>query len=205
MLKRSAFGALALVVGNGAFALDLVNGGGFESPVIPTGVPYILNVTPTGWVGTGDLAVQGYAGAMSSGDGNQWFDLNPGINAGTGLSQTIDLLAGVPYTLAFIYNGGGGGSTLQIAYAVTTSAQTLLAGTVSTAALDVYSGSQWSSYAGSFVSPTNTTATLSFLPNGSYSGGFIDAVSVSAVPEPSTAGMMLIACLALFARRRLSR
>jgi len=203
--KKSVAGVLALLATNGALALNLVAGGGFELPAIPEGSPYTLDVTPAGWTGTGDLAVQGYAGSVFSGDGDQWFDLNPGTLAGAGISQTFTLAGGVQYALEFVYNGGGGGSTSQVFFAVTAAAQTLLSGSVSTAALDVYNGSPWALYSGSFTPTVDTTATLTFVPNGSYSGGFIDAVSVSAVPEPATSSMMLVAGLALFARIMRSR
>lgn len=126
-----------------AAAAELVVNGGFENPAVRTGAPYLVDVTPTGWTGAGDIAVQGYAGSVSSGQGNQWFDLNPGFDQGTGMSQALDLIAGTTYSFSFIYNGGGGGTTTQVAYSLASAAETLLTGFVVTGALNVYNGSPW--------------------------------------------------------------
>ena len=177
-----------------AGAVELVAGGGFESPVIPAAVPYLIAVTPTGWAGTGDIAVQGYAGAVNSGDGRQWFDLNPSFDPGTGISQTLNVAAGTAYHFSFVYNGGGGGTTTQIAFSLTSLAETAFTGSVSTAALNVYGGSPWQRFDLDFTPTVGGAELLKFLPNGSYSGGFIDAVSVttstSPVPEPGVAGLL---------------
>jgi len=201
-----------LGVSIGAGAAELVVNGGFENPVIPSGAPYLIAVTPTGWTGTGDLAVQGYAGSVSSGEGNQWFDLNPSFDAGTGISQAITFLAGVTYNFSFRYNGGGGGSTTQINYSLGSGAETLLSGVVSTAALDVYGGSPWAQFATAFTPLIGGVETLRFLPNGSYSGGFIDAVSITTsstppVPEPSMVYLMLagLGGMGLFSRSRAAK
>ena len=198
---------LALVVSSPlAFAGNLVSNGGFEDPPVPAGAPYVLNVTPTGWVGAGDLAVQGYAGSVSSGDGKQWFDLNPGTGAGSGISQDLSLTGGTTYELSFVYNGGGGGSTTQIAFSVADASHTFLSASVDTGAMNVYGGTPWATYSASFTPSADTTATLKFVPNGTWSGGFIDAVSVSPVPEPQSAWMTLAGMLgvgaAVFWRRR---
>jgi hypothetical protein len=189
-------------------SVDLIVGGGFENPVIPCCAPYQLDVTPTGWVGTGDLVVQGYGGSVSSGSGNQWFDLNPNVNAGTGISQVVHVMAGTAYDFSFLYNGGGGGTTTQIAFSI----GALLSGTVSTAALDVYHGSPWQEFDSSFTPGATGDVTVSFLPNGVWSGGFIDNVQLltsvaSAVPEPSTWAMMLLgfASIGFMAYRRKSK
>lgn len=185
--------AVSLCLCGPARAVNLIVGGGFESPPAPAG-NYLLNVTPTGWTGTGDMVAQGYAGAVSSGDGLQWFDLNPGTSAGTGLSQLLTLTAGTPYAFSFLYNGGqpSAGFTTAIAYTVSTPTSTLLTGTVSTAAMNVYAGTPWALYASSFVVAAQTAVTVRFQPNGVWANGFIDAVSVSAVPEPHGLMTMLL-------------
>jgi hypothetical protein len=181
-----------------AQSVELVVGGGFESPIVGAPASYLLDATPTGWTGTGDLVSQGYAGSVSSGHDNQWLDLNPDTSAGTGISQTVHVTGGTTYDFSFIYNGGGGGSTTQISYSI----GGLLTGAVSTAALNVYGGSPWQTFDSSFTPAATADLTLSFLPNGTWSGGFIDAVSLStpitgAVPEPSTWAMMLLGFVGL--------
>ncbi|HXA39806.1 MAG TPA: PEPxxWA-CTERM sorting domain-containing protein [Phenylobacterium sp.] len=185
-----ASAALALTFAFGATearAVNLVTNGGFESPVISP--PYLLDATPTGWTGTGDLVVQGYAGSVSSGDGNQWFDLNPDVSGGTGLSQDVSLVAGQTYAFSFIYNGGGGGTTTLISYNIGGD----LSGSVSTAALNVYDGSPWHTLSTSFVSSVTGLETLHFMPNGVWSGGFIDNVQLTTagVPEPASWALMI--------------
>lgn len=196
----------ALLISGAAHATtNLVVNGGFESPVISP--PYALDATPAGWTGTGDLVVQGYSGSVNSGDGNQWFDLNPNVNAGTGISQDVSLVAGQSYLFSFIYNGGGGGSTNTISYNIGSD----LSGSVSTAALNVYGGSPWQTLSTSFISSITGPQTLHFMPNGTWSGGFIDMVQLTtataaAVPEPATWALMLIgfSAIGLAMRRRRS-
>jgi len=179
---------------------NLVVNGGFESPAISP--PYQLDVVPTGWTGDGDLTVQGYAGAVNSGDGNQWFDLNPDVSAGTGISQVITFTPGDSYTFSFLYNGGGGGTTTAINYSIGTD----VSGSVSTATLNVYGGSPWATFSTTFAA-SSANETLDFLPNGVYSGGFIDAVQITpaVVPEPTNlawAGLGGLASLMFGLRRK---
>jgi Carbohydrate binding domain/PEP-CTERM motif len=179
---------LIAFVGVANAATNLVVNGGFESPVISP--PYFLFANPTGWTGQGDLVVQGYAGSVHSGDGNQWLDLNPGTGAGTGMSQDITLTAGTKYQFSFLYNGGGGGSTTQISYSLGSS----LSSNVSTASMNVYGGTPWATYSTGFTPTVSGAETLNFVPNGVLSGGFIDAVNISPavpVPEPETYAMLL--------------
>ena len=176
---------------------NLVVNGGFESPAIAP--PYLLDVTPTGWTGDGDLTVQGYAGAVNSGEGNQWFDLNPDDSAGTGISQSINLTPGEVYTFSFVYDGGGGGTTTEINYSIGKD----VAGNVSTDGLNVYNGTPWATFSTTFTASA-TSETLDFLPNGVYSGGFIDNVqiSASAVPEPCICSLLGLGLASLVAFRR---
>ena len=198
MRQSLFFLAAGLSVCTASSAANLIVGGGFEAPVAPA-LSYLLNATPAGWLGTGDLVAQGYAGAVNSGDGNQWFDLNPGTAASTGISQVISLSASSPYVLSFLYNGGqpSQGFTTAIAFTVFTQNGALLSGSVSTASMNVYAGTGWALYSGQFAAPTNTTATVHFQPNGVWANGFIDAVSVSAVPEVGSQAMILLGLVVL--------
>lgn len=186
-----------------ARAANLVNGGGFESPIISSPDPYLLSTTPAGWDGIGDLTSQGYFGSVNSGDGNQWFDLNPDRAAGTGISQIVSLVGGTTYDFSFIHNGGGGGSTTQIDFSLIAPEGTLFSGSVSTSGMNVYGGTPWAQYATTFTPTASGAATLSFLPNGSWSGGFIDAVSISSpIPEPAFTTLAISAGLGGIAMSR---
>src|SRR5215813_6409946 len=79
--------AVAAAFSGKARADQLVVGGDFESPLITgTGASAFLeNVTPTGWIGTGTLVAQGFGLTVSSGNGNQWFALDP---SNIGIRQT---------------------------------------------------------------------------------------------------------------------
>jgi len=199
ILVMTAMVALLLVF-PGASRANLVIGGGFESPIVPQASQYLIYATPTGWSGTGDIVVQGYSGAVSSGDWEQWFDLNPSYDMGTGISQTIFLNAGTTYIFSFLYNGGGGGTTSEISFSLISGLETLFSGLVSTASMNVYNGTLWKTYSSTFIPSNSGLDTLSFVPNGSWSGGFIDAVTISVIPEPAT--LLLLGLGALFLRRK---
>ena len=55
----------------------------------------------------------------------------------------------------------------------------ILSGTVSTAAIDIFVGSPWQTYATTFTPTTTGDVTLSFLPNGVAAGGYIDDVQIT--------------------------
>ena len=204
-LRRANVTLLGFFFSGTAVAANLVVGGGFEAPIVPAGAGYLVDATPTGWSGIGDLTQQGYSGSVPSGDGNQWFDLNPDTSAGTGISQSLTLAAGTTYQFSFLYNGGGGGTTTQIGYSLASNAEMLLSGSVSTALLNVYSGSAWKMFSTSFTPSIGGSETLTFLPNGTYSGGFIDAVNISPIPEPSTIALLAIGAIGLLVKRNIGR
>jgi hypothetical protein len=160
---------------------NLVVNGDFEQPVIYS--YYLIELSPPGWDGIGDFVQQGYSEAIHSGNGNQWFDLNPGMSKSTGISQIIYLTAGITYSFSFFYNGGGGGSTKEISYSLDSNSGTLLSGVVSTAGMDVYHGTPWKTFSAILVPTFSGPYKLSFVPNGSISGGFIDGIILLPVED----------------------
>jgi len=192
-MKIKIYASSALLCLSAAPAALAISGGGFEVPPVPGGAPYLVGVTPAGWTGTGDIALQGYAGSTPSGEGNQWFDLNPSFDAGTGISQMVSLTGGISYTFSFVYNGGGGGSTTEISYSI----GSLVSGSVSTASMDTYSGTPWALFSTTFTPSSSNSELLRFTPNGSWSGGFIDDVRLAAggttVPDAGSS-ILLLSC-----------
>lgn len=175
------------------WAASLVVNGDFESPALPAAGPgYLLNVTPTGWQGQGDLVLQGWNRSVSSGSGAQWLDLNPGIGGSTGISQGVAVTGGTSYRFSFLYNGGGGapqGAT-KVSYSVRSGSTIILSGDVSTVGLETFNDlghpvTPWQRFAGKFVAPLSGTATVTISANGSWAGGFIDNVDLSGTSQLS--------------------
>ena len=70
--------------------------------------------------------------------------------------------------------------------------------------MNVYGGTPWILYSNSFAAPSGGTATVRFQPNGIFANGFIDAVSVSVVPEIGTQILMLLGVATLSIARMIS-
>lgn len=166
-----------------AHAQNLIVGGDFEAPAIveqKDGLAYQLNVTPAGWAGAGDVVRQGYAGAADSGNGRQWFDLNPDVHAGNGIMQSVRLVAGVTYTFSFRYNGGGGTTT-----AISFEIGDLVRDAVSTEKMSAYAGTAWKICLVTFTAKVTGPVDVRFAPNGRHAGGFIDDVQLRPVEGPA--------------------
>lgn len=135
-------------------------------------------------------------------DGSMMIDLTYGFAYG-GISQTFATVAGQQYWLRFALAGPENGGSFQNPRAVNVS----VAGLNQTfdAPASPASGLTWDVENFIFQATASQT-TLTFRGNNldQYWGPVIDAVSVTAVPEPSTylAGLSALAVLSLVARRR---
>lgn len=180
--------AALLALPSTAQAAAFVNGD-FESGV-DTGSEFVtLNSTGVdGWTvlsGTIDY-IGGY---WTAGSGDRSIDLN-GSSAAV-LAQTFDTVVGLTYTVEFLLAGNPVGGpalkTLEVA-ASGNAAQQYSFDTTG------YSQSNmgWMNYFYVFTADSEAT-TLSFasLTDGQYHGPALDAVSVTAVPEPATWAMLL--------------
>lgn len=190
---------------------NLLSNGGFEDPVLAAGT--YLNLVPGaepagfGWVVLADgvdVFTDGVLGTLVvAAEGVQALDL-VGFGSTGGIAQSFMTTWGQPYRLSFQYannpiSTGEAAASLQVG----NGEETLLSDLV------VHSGSStgglgWTSYQADFIG-TGGALTLSFQTTlgGSNGGIVIDAVAISAVPEPSAAGLWLLGLAAggLLARR----
>lgn len=196
---------LTLLCSGAASAQNLVFNGGFENPSVGAAeVQFFSGTTLGGWTSTGGLF--GGSGYITSNfnynfgtlqgplsyEGSQYLYLNNAAQAGVVLSQTLSLVAGTPYTLSFAQAGIG---TLG-AGAVNVSVGSFLSQSFAAA------GNDWQVRSVNFTPSASGLATLSFTSQGG--AVTLDAVAVSAVPEPEVAQLLALGLLLVghVARRR---
>ena len=215
ILVAAAIGAAAL----GAQAAGIANGS-FESATYGGQYCYgnacgiadwtvSAGVNPGGWVGPvlisstsgawGNPSAHDAAGVSLGnyvlGLQNTSTDIAHGVSSG--ISSDFSVIAGQTYELKWDDAGRSGYATHS--YDIT-------AGGVDVGTFTTLSGQAWGAHEILFTALT--TADLSFVglagtPKTGYDGtSFIDNVSISAVPEPSSLMMMAIASLGLVAWRR---
>lgn len=143
--------------------------------------------------GTVDLDGVGFVHNELPGHGH-YVDLDGSTNHAGILSKSLQLSAGVHYTLNFDLAGNQRNwpsDTVDVSFAGTQQTYVLA------------SGAPLSTYSLSYTPTTSATYTLSFHNRGGDNrGAFLDNVSVSAVPEPSTYAMLLAGLAGLVTLRR---
>ena len=167
---------------------------------------------PTGWVLGGTLGNEalffesnGWAGTPSQ-DGAYMIGFGGNGTAGATLSQTFDTVAGVNYTVGYYVTAQQIGNGPQSYSAEAFNGTTQLGSD----SADVPQALQWVKHSFDFVA-TGASSTLRFTDssNGPAAGNInwaLDNVSVSAVPESSTLGLMSLGLAALaFLKRGKSR
>lgn len=217
---RRAGVALALCMGCGTAAANLLVNGSFEAPAITPGS--FLNFgagSPliTGWtvVGVDSAVVSGSfvqnGITFNAAAGSQWLDL-AGVTSNSmlsGVTQTVATVAGASYALSFYVGGTSDNSIFfpaTIDLSIDGSARTGFAN-----AAAPRNSVDWQLFTVDFVAATPTTA-LTFY-NGSGPGNFfsgLDDVSLTAVavttpiPEPAEWALITLGLAFIGARRRRS-
>lgn len=187
MRKLSAFVIAALMATPAMAATNIVTNGGFEEPAI--GTPYVQYNAPSsaivGWTVTGgsvDLVDASYKPFQ----GNQALDL-VGDSLGT-ITQQLSTVVGQLYQLSFFYsNNPDSPAAFPYTGMVTVSG---LTGSVSHS-FATRADMAWTQFTGNFVGSGNDVLKFQATSSNSNGGIFLDAVSASAVPEPSTWALMI--------------
>jgi choice-of-anchor C domain-containing protein len=185
-------------------AVNILSNGSFEAPDIGEQwyVNYGTGLTIPGWnvlYNNVDIVNTLVGWGSAAANGKQALDL-VGYGSTGAISQAFSTIAGQVYTLSFAY-GNNPSSTSEAAAAFSIfGGSTLLSSSVASS-----NGLGWSTYSGTFLANSATTIlTFNNTIGGNNGGLLLDAVSVSAVPEPSTWALMLLgfAGLGFFAYRR---
>lgn len=175
-------------------ATSLVNGG-FEAPVVPGSCCITSPPTPIpGWTATPNVnVVNGTFSSSPSGtnlakEGNQYLDLVGEGGAGS-ISQSFTTVIGQVYNLNFWYShnlfSGLGSASARLSAGSLSDSITHSGGTNANLA--------WTYYSGAFTaSAASTTLTFVNTTGGVNEGVFLDAVNVTAVPEPATWAMLIL-------------
>lgn len=174
-------------------AAELLTNGGFEAPVVAG--PCCITAPPTpipGWTPTPNVNVVNGTFASAAGnlakEGNQYLDL-VGEGGSGSISQAFATTAGQVYNLSFWYShnlfSGLASASARLSVGSLSDSITHTGGTNADLA--------WQRYTGSFTADAAST-TLLFVntAGGPNEGVFLDGVSVTAVPEPSTWAMLIL-------------
>ncbi|MFD1786666.1 choice-of-anchor C family protein [Sphingomonas floccifaciens] len=188
-MKKMILGALALaLVPASANAAGFINGGFEQGPANVD--PWITlgngSTALTGWVVTGD-SIDLKGNYWQAREGNRSIDLNG--NGPGGIMQTFDTIVGTTYNVKFSLAGNPDARNQKVVSSVASGS---LPNVYTFDLPNSHQNMMWQDLSYSFTA-ASTTTTLSFTSgNDSAQGPALDAVSVTAVPEPATWAMMLI-------------
>lgn len=204
VVLRVAPAVIAAFAASGAIAAPIVTNGSFESGL-------------TGWTtsGTGTtpgigitVITTGGSNSTGYGDNVPVYDLTHAVffvddNANETLSQSVSLLGGQNYTLSFALFATGSGANNPYTFSLKDSVGANVLATNLSSSVPV---GVWTPYSYSFQAVSTGNFTLAF----NYTSGqtpskdvILDAVNITAVPEPASWALMLMGFGGLgFAMRR---
>lgn len=189
---------------------NIVQDGGFETPVTLTTGNYVYDPTGSPWAFTGNSGVVKPPSDFESGNstgptgygGSQYAFIQSNATGGTGaagvFTQTFNLSAATTYNLSFLYAGRNGvPSNDGKANDFVTLDGAIGQGNLFSENFSTTDNQAFTSSGGSFTTVSGGSYTLTFSNTSTSSTGgdhtsFIDNVDVSAAPEPSqVAGLAL--------------
>jgi hypothetical protein len=196
-----AGGVLSLLCLTGPIAkANLIVNGGFEDPVLGPGVFYQNQTTSfSGWTVTTnnvDIVNPTVGWSAPAAEGNQVLDL-VGYGATGGIASTsFATTIGTKYFFGFAYANNLGFPGASASYNVSDASNSSLRSGIVTHSSSETGNLNWNFVTSSFVADS-TTSNLQFteILGGNSAGILLDAVEVSAVPEPSTWAMLIIGFL----------
>lgn len=170
----------------------LIVNGSFEQPAIAANSFSILGSIP-GWTGIPNIEVQNNV-AGSPFDGNQHVELD--TTANSAMSQAVPTVPGQFYELSFAYSPRPGialaSNGIDVFWDGVLVASLAQSGTA-------LSNTQWQVFSFNVVGGAGATTTLRFNATGTSNsvGGYLDAVEVQAVPEPTSLAVLGLGGLTL--------
>ncbi len=201
MKKLILTATLLASLGAAHAANNLVVNGSFEDQAQAAGTWGVYGSMP-GWStvsGSGiELRNQVAGNAF---DGSNFVELDSYDNSG--MAQTLTTVAGSFYTLAFDYSARAGVGAASNGIEVLWNGASVASVTADGSGL---SGNDWHLFSYSVLGTGSDLLTFRAVGTSDSFGGSLDAVSVTAVPEPSTYAMMFggLALIGFSLRRRRS-
>ena len=198
-----ALAALTSLVGQAASATTLVNGS-LESPSASFIQTVAAGQSANGWSVIGaniEFVRAGYSNGADTvapaADGDWFVDLN-GTQGPGRIAQTFDTVAGQWYRIDFAMSGNAGPGGATAADGSKSLNVLWNGGTAASATYLHQPGDRWDNLRWEWhdvlVQATGSSSTLTFQSASSFysaAGALVDAIQVTAVPEPGTAAMLL--------------